>query len=119
MDTKKLSLVLAVPVVASVIACGGSGTSGPASDHRIKFEVTGPPSSNSITYSVGVDQAQENGAKLPWTKELSSSRWPLIASVVAQSDGTGVISCRITVDGKVVKENSSSGQYAVVTCTNG
>lgn len=43
----------------------------------------------------------------------------LIVSLIAQSKGTsGDISCKITVNGAVVKENKSSGEYAVVICSN-
>lgn len=97
-------------------ASGATSTAG-GPKHTIKLEVVGPASA-SVTYGLGGDQSQENDAKLPWTKDLTSNESFLIVSVVAQSKGTGDITCRITVDGKVVKENKSSGQYAVVTCTS-
>ena len=38
-------------------------------------------------------------------------------SLVAQNGSSGGdITCRITVDGDVVGESTSSGRYAVVTC---
>ncbi|MER7472892.1 MmpS family transport accessory protein [Micromonospora sp. NPDC000018] len=100
-------------------AQGNEATAAPAKDDgkkKIVLEVTGPKSAD-VTYGLNADQSQENGAKLPWKKELTSSEALVIPTVLAQSKGTGKISCKITIDGKVVKENSSSGQFAVVTCS--
>ncbi len=87
----------------------------------VVYEVTGKGSAL-VTYAKeGFSQEQVTGAKLPWRKELAftdevTQFTPL--SVVAQhSSGGGDITCRVLVDGKVVGESTSSGQYAVVTCT--
>jgi hypothetical protein len=38
--------------------------------------------------------------------------------VIAQNGGSGQITCRITgADGKVIKEATSSGQYAIASCS--
>lgn len=112
----------------TAIACsaGGKDTAGPGAQggdtgakdasKKIVMEVTGPKGAD-ITYGVGGDQSQDNGAKLPWKKEITSKEAITIVSVVAQSKGTGDIACKVTIDGKMVKENKSSGQFAVVTCT--
>lgn len=72
-----------------------------------------------VTYELGSDQSQANGSASPWSKTATSPDAVTMASVVAQSqgDGGGTVSCSITLDGKVVKTNTSSGSYAVVTCT--
>ncbi len=82
------------------------------------MEVTGPKTAD-ITYSLGSDQSQENGAKLPWKKELTSNDSFALPMVSAQLMGSssGKIECRITVDGELAKENASSGEFAIVTCT--
>lgn len=82
----------------------------------IVFEVVGPKSAD-VTYGVSGDQSQDNGAKLPWKKTVTSGEAFLIPTVVAQSKGQGKITCKISIDGKLVKTNSSSGEFAVVTCT--
>lgn len=89
-----------------------------ATQHTVVFEVTGPPAAD-VTFGVGTDQAQENGVTLPWRKEQKVSADVLITVLLAQNKGSGDISCKITVDGKVVKENKSSGEFAIVTCSNG
>ncbi|MGI5246664.1 MmpS family transport accessory protein [Dactylosporangium sp. CA-139066] len=100
----------------------GTAAAQPAKNgtHAVVFEVTGKgvTKATSVTYGIGGNSSQANGAALPWKKEASSTDMLLTASIVAQSgNGTGTITCRITVDGKVVVENSSEGQYAVVTCS--
>jgi hypothetical protein len=87
-----------------------------AKSKKIVLEVTGPKSAD-ITFGLGSDQSQDNGAALPWKKNLTSVEALIMPAVVAQSKGTGKIKCRISIDGKVVKENASTGEYAVVTCT--
>ena len=86
----------------------------------VVYEVIGKGTS-SVTYmKEGFAQEQQTAAKLPFKKELRfkdkvGSFAPL--SLVAQNgSGGGDITCRITVDGEVVGESTSSGQYAVVTC---
>ncbi|PZG19005.1 hypothetical protein C1I95_12500 [Micromonospora craterilacus] len=116
------------------IACGAgeSDTAGPGAqdqaagaadkkggkkgEKKIVLEVTGPKSAD-VTYGLNADQSQANGAKLPWKKELTSAEAIVIPTIVAQSKGSGKIKCKITIDGEVVKENASEGEFAVVTCT--
>lgn len=122
--------ILAAPFALFAIACGSSGTDtqGPGAqdsaggapaggkEKTVVMEVTGPATAD-VTFGLGADQSQEVGAKLPWKKELKSSEAILITALVAQSKGDGEIACKITVDGEVKKENKSTGQFAVVTCT--
>ena len=66
--------------------------------------------------------SQENGAALPWTKTVDLGSGILGggagASLQAQGDGSAdSITCRVTHDGEVVSENTSTGQFAVVTCS--
>ena len=65
--------------------------------------------------------SQENGVALPWTKtvDLGSGIFGGGASLQAQGDGsTDSITCRVMRDGEVVSENTSTGQFVVVTCSN-
>lgn len=122
----KMTLAGLAALALLAVACGSGSkdTAGPGSGggdgkgggKSVVLEITGPKTAD-ITYGLGTDQSQEQGAALPWKKELTSKDKILLVTVLAQNKGTGEISCRITVDGKVVKENKSSGQYATVTCT--
>ena len=120
---------LVAAVTALACGSGSSDTAGPGAQDNdsatvtsgdgettVVLEVTGAKKAD-ITYGLGADQSQEQGAKLPWKKTLKSSETLLIPTVVAQNRGGGTIACKITIDGKLAKENKSSGEYAVVTCT--
>ena len=92
-----------------------------AAGSLVVYEVIGKGTASNVTYmKEGFAQEQQTSPKLPFRKELQfkdkvGTFAPL--SLVAQNGGKGgQITCRITVDGEVVGESTSSGQYAVVTC---
>ncbi|WP_230514443.1 MmpS family transport accessory protein [Salinispora arenicola] len=133
MRTKLITIGVSVlALVAVACSAGESDTAGPGAQEQVAegqgkqskgektivMEVTGPKTAD-ITYSLGSDQSQENGAKLPWRKELTSKESFLFPTISAQSMGSasGEIECKITIDGELVKENASSGEFAIVTCT--
>ncbi|MDP9797323.1 hypothetical protein J2S43_005835 [Catenuloplanes nepalensis] len=108
----------ATPQASAVVESAAAG--GPKGEgQKIVLEVTGPAKAG-VTYMLGADSSQDNGTALPWKKELTSADEFLYVSIVAQKDGAGAedIACKITIDGKVVKENRSTGDYAVVTCNH-
>lgn len=87
----------------------------------VVYEVLGKGSANNVTYmKENFSQEQQTSAKMPWRKELQfKEKVGIISplSLVAQNGASGgEITCRITVDGEVVGESTSSGKYAVVTC---
>lgn len=88
--------------------------------HTLVYEVTGDSgTATNITYfGTGGNQSQETDATLPFRKEITADSKSdfVIKGVTAQNGGDGAITCKITVDGKVETENSSNGQYAVVSC---
>jgi Mycobacterium membrane protein len=106
----------------AVSEAADSAQAGTGSGSVVVYEVIGKGTAKNITYmKEGFSQEQQTSAKLPWKKELQfkekigpiSSPLSLIAQNGASS---GDITCRISVDGKVVGESTSNGQYAVVTC---
>ncbi len=83
----------------------------------VVYEVTGTGRANNITFGdVTKGLSQQNGTKLPWKKTAPASEGFAAYGLTAQNGGSGQISCKITVDGKEVANNTSSGQYAVVSC---
>ncbi|WP_219512699.1 MmpS family transport accessory protein [Nonomuraea ceibae] len=96
---------------------GGEQSSGAAAGGQaVVFEVSGADGATSIgtlTYSLGFDIKQESGVTLPYSKEVSAGE-PVPLSLIAQNAGQqGTITCRIKVDGKVVREDKSEGPYGV------
>ena len=85
--------------------------------HEVVYEVIGEGTARSITYAStdGGGFEQVTQVTLPWKKE-TISRGPATHRLVARNDDDGSITCRITIDGTVVTEKTSSGPYAVVAC---
>ena len=74
---------------------------------------------NSVTYlKPGFNISQETEVKgKKWSKTVVDGGDRIGINMNAQNAGGGTITCRITRgDGTVISENSSSGQYAVVSC---
>ncbi|MGY1741151.1 MULTISPECIES: MmpS family transport accessory protein [unclassified Blastococcus] len=128
-------------VLISVVAAAGALTGcssvtdavdqAAGGDVDVVYTLESDAPSISATYATadanGVGTSQENNVPAPWSKtvtaEDSLARGFVLTGamnpVLDQSapDGT-TITCRITVDGEVVAEQTSTGQYAVVSCTS-
>jgi hypothetical protein len=99
------AIVLVVIVFLGLRACSGGGSGG-----DITYSVDGTGSAL-VTYQTSSGQSQRT-VDLPWSDTETGVS---TASLVAQLQGAGTdISCSIS--GDVSASNSSSGQYAVVTC---
>ena len=91
----------------------------------VVYDVTGTSTDTNIVYSTYADGGSKSenasGQPLPWTKSITVKKGGTFDfssfSVVATAgaDG-GDVACKITVAGKVVAEQSSTGQYATVSC---
>lgn len=104
-----------------------SATAPATRDISVVYEVNGTSTDASIVYSTyangtsGTEQA--TGQALPFIKELTVqsgddlqfTSFTLVATNGAED--TGAVSCKITVDGEVVAEQSSTGEFATVSCS--
>jgi hypothetical protein len=99
-----------------------------AATHTVVYSVTGAAQDADVTYttysggSFGTEQA--SSTPLPFTKTLtvrgssdSFSFHAFTLSAINGIDDTGSISCSITVDGKTIASQTSSGSLADVTCS--
>jgi Mycobacterium membrane protein len=102
-------------------------TAGEPSVDVITYEVIGDSvdEADNITYikDENFGQQQENGASLPWKKEIEFESGlfvqPLSLVAVSGSGGSGSITCRILRNGEEVTSSTSSGPYALVSCSGG
>lgn len=97
-------------------------TSAPAEGkHTVVLEAVGTDgatSAGNITYSQDFKIRQEQGVTLPYSKELSyDGAQPHLYLWVQNAHTSGVVECRIKVDGQVVREAKSTGPYGVCTVT--
>ena len=92
---------------------------------NVTYEVIGSGDSVAISYTGnskpgnnGISTAQETGATLPWTKVVTVDGFVKTATVSATNGSAGgEITCRIKVDDKVISEQTSTGEFATVSCT--
>ncbi|MGH8903766.1 MAG: MmpS family transport accessory protein [Egibacteraceae bacterium] len=114
-----MALLLTILVAGCAARPGGDGIGDQTA--TVVYEVTGSGKANVITYSADESggMAQETGVALPWRKEVTMKTGfgrIAVAHISAQNAEGDTITCRITVDGQVVRELSSQGDYAVVSC---
>lgn len=100
----------------------GGGGGGPVS-HEIVYYLTGSARTADLTLSLGPGgQSQQRGVDVPLYNKNGTEGLRFTAAdgdflyLSAQNKGGGVLHCRITEDGVTVAENTSRGQYAIVTC---
>ena len=96
-------------------------------DVTVVYEVTGTSAASSITYMTFTDgnsgTEQANDQALPFTKEFTIKAGgtfdysSFYVMAMNGADDAGDISCKITVDGKVLAENTSTGAYASASCS--
>lgn len=117
-------LAVMVLTMGAASSCG-SGTIGasqaPTSKTQaITYTVEGGTLAGNITYSSdgAGSQEQASDVKLPWTKTINVSSGFALVSLLAQNSAGKSITCRITdADGKVIKEATSTGKYAIASCS--
>ncbi|MFM6975139.1 MAG: MmpS family transport accessory protein [Agromyces sp.] len=118
------SSIAAVAVVSNVAQQLPESTQS-AQGHEVVYEVTGDGAAD-ISYStfnsdsMGSDEVKS--AALPWTKSFTLEADNPIAELnmyalsAIGSDATTTLSCKITVDGAVVAEQTASGAFSAVSC---
>lgn len=92
----------------------------------LTYEVTSDaPTATNITYSTFTDgndgTQQATDAALPWSQSIEVERggdfdFNFYSLLAQASQGATTISCKITFDGQVLSEQTSTGEFAVVTC---
>lgn len=102
-----------------IFSATGSGAQPLEPSHvkRVTYEVYGPDgTSGSVSYLDNSAQVQQaNFTGLPWTVTVTTMAPAVMASVVAQGDSDD-IGCRITVNGEVKSEKTSTGHHAQTSC---
>ncbi|WP_307795801.1 MmpS family transport accessory protein [Amycolatopsis sp. 195334CR] len=84
----------------------------------VTYDVTGTGSNVEVTYGEALNPQSETVSTLPWSKQTENKGIIKggMLTVMADENG-GDITCKITVDGAVVAENTASGPFAVAVCT--
>lgn len=135
-NTQRLAIVGAIAALA-LTGCSAPSTaspaasaapsSAPAAGRTVTYDVTGDGgAASNISYSTfnggGGGSESAANAPLPFQKVIPLQASTILSSsvfsLVGQAGQNGTtISCKITVDGKVIAQQTSTGAYAVVTCS--
>ncbi|MEQ3554615.1 MmpS family transport accessory protein [Pseudonocardia nematodicida] len=115
------------PTAAGTTApAAGAAESAPAAagGDVVTYEVTGSGGAGSVTYvkDENMSMEQVNETSLPWTTDVTFdsgvlSFQPLSLTAQSGSGGNDEITCRILRNGEEVTSSTSSGPYAVVSCS--
>lgn len=135
---RRLATALSLALLVVLVGCAGTSTRGvspspkPSAssfsptpvDHVVLYELDGSAASANITYQTPTGMSQQQGIDVPMTSksggpglEFKGFGYGDFVYFSAQNDGEyGSLTCRITVDGEVISENTSSGGFAIATC---
>lgn len=116
----------AAALLGALIAAAAASTAAPAgatpdlTKVPVRYDLTGTGVAGYITYQTQNGQAHATNAPLPWSIQLNGSKTnmasPASYSLSAQGVGPGTLSCTVSVDGKVVSQNTAAGNPARVLC---
>ncbi|BCO88998.1 MULTISPECIES: MmpS family transport accessory protein [Mycobacterium avium complex (MAC)] len=89
----------------------------PSHVKRVTYDVYGPAdTTGSVSYlDQNAQPQQANFTGLPWNLTVTTTVPAVIANVVAQGNSDD-LGCRITVNGVVKDEQSSTGHHAQASC---
>lgn len=112
----RLSISSQQPTAGSIISLEEAVTTFSQKHHKI-YRVESNGSFGSITWGLN-SITQDTNAALPWEHVMETDTVPSSSiNLIAQTmDGTS-ITCKLIVDGDVVLEQTSTGPYAVVSCS--
>jgi hypothetical protein len=89
-------------------------------EHTVVYKITGTSKVASLTYTTdgSTTTEQVSAAKLPWQKSLKIKGLIPVYQVSAQNGigQSGTVTCSISVDGKVVKTATGTGEAAIASC---
>lgn len=87
-------------------------------DIVLEARSTGGVASGDVTYSFGSQTSYATGVSLPWSKQQTQdlSGLDILRVVVRNPTAGGSVTCRISVNHKVVKTATIDGAYANATC---
>jgi len=121
MPRKAMSLLLGALVASAALAAAGSAGATPdRTKVPVRYDLTGTGVAGYITYQSQDGQRHATNTPLPWSIQLTGSMTnaasPASYSLSAQSAGPGTLTCTVSVNGKVVSQNTATGAPARVLC---
>jgi hypothetical protein len=116
-----LGVLAGCAAVISGFPAAGAEPSDPA-HATVTYQLSGSGVAGYVTYQTDNGQLHATDVTLPWSMQVTrSSTTPSSTAsntLTAQSAGPGALTCVIKIDGKVVSQNTATGDPARVLCEN-
>lgn len=110
--------ILVAICIGFVAVCGVAlGAVAHATDDviQVRYEISGSSGiAQYLSYQTRDGQRKEANVSLPWSTEFTGYLGEVL---VISAQGPGTMTCRILVDGEVVKDATATGQPARTACT--
>jgi hypothetical protein len=114
-------VVVGSAAAISAVPTAGAEPSDPA-HAKVTYELTGSGVAGYVTYQTDNGQLHATDVTLPWsiqvTRWATTPTYSASSNLSAQSAGPGSLGCLIKVDGKMVSQNTATGDPARVLCEN-
>ncbi len=111
-----MKFIISLLLILLMISCNYRST---VNEKRVvKYEVTGTTRRVNIIFVDASGETEEfYKIKIPWERNIYPKNGYLYLSVQnARDDGS--VTARIWVDGKIIKESTSSGAYVIVSVSD-
>ena len=115
-----LGILIGAIIITLILVTLGDVTEEKQTRVVLEAEGAGGAAQADITYSFGQASTQANGQSLPWRRTASRkvSGFDVLRLDVQNAGERGSVTCRISVNGKVVADNTSTGPFAVASCSS-
>lgn len=108
-----VSLIILALWLTSAMLC----SSGRSQTYKVTYRVDGEGPA-SVTYSNATGGTEQREVKLPWTETFDSRPGQFLYVSAQDNGGIGLIVCSISVNGRIVKDATSKGEYAIATVSD-
>lgn len=111
-----LLMVIGLWLSLTLLCCGGGGYSG-TSNYNVTYRVDGSGRA-SVVYTNASGSTEMRDVTLPWTESFTGRYGEHLYLSAQDKGGAGLIVVSITVNGRIVKDATSKGEYTIATVSD-
>lgn len=113
-------LIATAPTPKRVEASAQPAKVEPKATRELKYTIEGVGTATTISYGENGQTEQANGATLPWSTTKAIPKGFVVVVITAQkaTDDASAITCIVAIDGVEKSRKTSTGPYAVVSCSS-
>lgn len=107
-----------------LLACGNARPAQPAQPtapimHTVTYQIGGTArNSVDLTYQNASGNSQQETINVPWSIEFQAPAGQFVyLSGQLAVKGASTITCKILIDGQIVEEATSKGEYVIASCS--